>query len=127
MIRSTNTAARWVTVVALVAAVVAAIAAPATASYQRPDDRTGIRGPGVAVHQAARPDDRAGVRGVVEQSRVLSVVRPLAEASRSFDWNDALIGAGAASGGAAALALLAFAMRRHARVAPAALPSERSL
>jgi hypothetical protein len=131
MIGTTNTSARRLTVVALVAAVVAAIAGPAPAAV-RPDDRAGALGPGgaplTAVHHAARPDDRAGIRGLVTQSRVLRVLHPHVATSRSFDWNDALIGAGVASGAVALLAFTALAVRRHVRVAPAAaVPSERSI
>jgi hypothetical protein len=91
-------------VVAVAAAVAAAVASPALAGV-RPDDRAGIRGPG----------------GVVAQSRVLRVAAPLARTSSSFHWDDALIGAGVASGIAALLVLSVVGIRR------APLPVERSL
>ncbi|HKC22842.1 MAG TPA: hypothetical protein VKB64_10055 [Gaiellaceae bacterium] len=96
--------ARHFVVVAVVAAVAAAIASPVLASV-RPDDRPGLRGPG----------------GVVAQSRVLRVAAPLSRTSSSFHWDDALIGAGVASGVAALLVLTVVGIRR------APLAVERSL
>ena len=143
MIGTTNTSARRLAVVALVAAAVAAIASPAlgdpllrasehpASANVRPDDRAGLLGPGLTsratVQHAVRPDDRAGIRGVVTQSRVLRVLHPHVARSGSFDWNDALIGAGVASVAAMLLLFTALALRRHPRLAPAAaVPSERS-
>lgn len=131
MIGTIKTWPRWLTAVAVVAAVVTAIAAPAVARV-RPDDRAGVRGPGAsaagAVYRALRPDDRGGVRGVVTSSRVLHALRPLVATSDSFDWNAGLIGAGVASGATALLVLGTVAIRRHGRIAPAAtVPTERSL
>jgi len=52
---------RRVVIPALV--LVAASLAP-TASADRPDDRAGVRAPGmIAAHSSVRPDDRAGTRG----------------------------------------------------------------
>jgi hypothetical protein len=104
MIGLAKASARRLAVVAVAAAVAAAIASPALSSV-RPDDRAGIRGPG----------------GVVAQSRVLRVVAPLTKTSSSFQWDDALIGAGVASGVAVLLVLTVVGIRR------APLPVERSL
>jgi hypothetical protein len=144
MIGTTNTSPRRVAIVALVAAVVAALASPALAdpllrAYEqptpanvRPDDRAGVLGPGVApqsaVQHSVRPDDRAGIRGLVTQSRVLRVLHPGVATSGSFDWNDALIGAGVAIGALALLLFTAVALRRHAGIATAAAaPGERTI
>ena len=134
MIGMAKSSARLTVVAALVVAVAGAAAGQASAAGVRPDDRSGIRGVGVVVHgvprPALRPDDRPGIRGVVDQSRVLRVVAPLARTSSSFHWDDALIGAGVASGVAVLLVLTAFGLRRRVRLAPhAPLPTsvERSL
>jgi hypothetical protein len=95
MIGIAKTLARPVTVVAVVAAVAAAIASPILASG-RPDDRAGIRAPG----------------GVVAQSRVLRIGAPLSRTSNSFQWDDALIGAGVAAGAAVLLVLAVVGIRR---------------
>jgi hypothetical protein len=111
MIDMAKAAARQFAVVAVAAAVAVAIACPALASV-RPDDRAGIRGPG----------------GVVAQSRVLRIVAPVSRTSSSFHWDDALIGAGVASGVAVLLVLTVVGIRRHVRVEPhASLSVERSL
>ena len=134
MIGMAKRSARLAVVAVLVAAVAGAAAGQASAAGVRPDDRSGIHGAAIVVRgvprQALRPDDRPGIRGVVSQSRVLRVVTPLAGASGSFHWDDALIGAGVAFGGAALLVLTAFGIRRHVGVTPhAPLPTslERSL
>jgi hypothetical protein len=129
------------TLVSLVAA--SALLVPVAAAGSRPDDRSGVRGPGAqlwldpsiasvvtgqsdevwlepsianavaqashpalwldpaiadAVRSAAsvsvRPDDRAGRR----ESPLLQVAAEPAPATRSFDWSDAGIGAGAVAG-----------------------------
>jgi hypothetical protein len=132
MIGTTITSPRRVAVAALMAAVAAAIAGPALAGV-RPDDRAGLRSPGITAHvasarHATRPDDRAGIRGVVTQSRVLRVVHPVAAATDSFHRGDGLIGAGVAAGVAALLALAWAAVRRSPRIAETPpLPVERSL
>ena len=134
MIGMAKRSARLAVVAAVVAVAAGATVGQAAAAGIRPDDRSGIRGPGavvqVAPRQAVRPDDRAGPRGVVAQSRVLRVVEPIARTSGSFHWDDALIGAGAAFGVAPLLALVVFGVRRQVRLAPnAPLPTsmERSL
>jgi hypothetical protein len=64
----------------------------------RPDDRSGVRGPGATVATqvergepglAARPDNRAGVLGVGADASVPAAT------SDGFDWTAAGIGAGA--------------------------------
>lgn len=134
MIGNVKRSARLAVVATLVAALAGAAAGQASAAGVRPDDRSGIHGAAIVVRgvprHASRPDDRPGVRGVVEQSRVLRVVAPLARTTSSFHWDDALIGAGVAFGVAALLVVTAFGVRRHVRLAPQApLPTsvERSL
>ncbi len=134
MIGMAKRSVRLAVVAAVVAVAAGATVGQAAAAGVRPDDRSGIRGPGavaqVAPRHAVRPDDRAGPRGVVAQSRVLRVVEPIARTSGSFQWDDALIGAGVASGVAVLLVLTVFGVRRQVRLAsnaPLPAPSERSL
>lgn len=77
------------------AAVAAAVTAPA-AQATRPDDRAGIRGPGVVAAATVRPDDRPGLRGAGGQTAGAAALH--ADAT-GFDWREAAIG------GAAVLAL----------------------
>ncbi len=122
MIGMTRRSARLTIVTALVAGVAGTAAGQASAASVRPDDRGGIRGAASVVHvaprHALRPDDRPGVRGLVNQSRVSRVVAPLARTSNSFHWDDALIGAGVASGVAVLLVLGGLGVRRRVRLTP---------
>lgn len=117
-----NTTTQKLTIAAATAASALVLAVPAFGAT-RPDDRTGIRGPGetaaptqvVAPGISERPDNRAGTLGVGSDSTDAAI----AVATNGFDWADAGIGAGA---GAGALMVLAFALvvamprRRHSRV-----------
>lgn len=128
MIGMAKRSARLAAVAAALAFAAGATVGQAAAAGVRPDDRSGIRGAGVVTHgvprHAVRPDDRSGIRGVATQSRVLRVVAPLTRTSSSFHWDDALIGAGVASGVVLLLVLTALGIRRHA---PLPTPMERSL
>jgi hypothetical protein len=79
------------------------LAAGAPASSARPDDSGDLRGPGAfasaTTQTAVRPDDRTGVRG--PGLAPIVVARP---SSSGFDWADAGIGALGAFG----LALVLF-------------------
>jgi hypothetical protein len=130
---------RRVVIPALV--LVAASLAP-TASADRPDDRAGVRAPGmIAAHSSVRPDDRAGTRGAagVSDSVELAtadrpddrigargpdggvIVAAAAEpAPAAFHWHDAMIGSLGGIGIALVLtaALFLFMRRRRgARIA----------
>jgi hypothetical protein len=87
----------------------------------RPDDRSGVRGPGAVVTShggsgepglAARPDNRAGALGVGTSESASA-----ADTSNGFDWTAAGIGAGATGAFVvlvAAAAMLALPRRRRA-------------
>ena len=107
----------------LAAAIAAAsIFAVSALGATRPDDRSGVRGPGaLAATQvesgdpglAARPDNRAGVLGAGADTSVAVA------ASSGFDWAAAGIGAGATGGvivllGAAALLAMPKRQQRRA-------------
>jgi hypothetical protein len=79
------------------------LASSAPVSLARPDDSGDLRGPGAfasTIETSVRPDDRAGVRGPGLAPTVVLTQTP----SSGFDWGDAGIGALGAFG----LALLLF-------------------
>jgi hypothetical protein len=118
----TKTSASRLVILAAAAASSLALTFPAFGAT-RPDDRSGVRGPGETVvptqtvggdpGMSARPDNRAGTLGVGADSTDTAVG---AGTTGSFDWTDAGIGAGI---GAGALTLLGFA-------ALVALPARRT-
>src|SRR6266511_987168 len=97
---------------ALVVVASLAFALPAVAAV-RPDDRSGLRGVGVASASPVPPDDRAGFRGtdLLTLAPTVATLHP----DNGFDW----AAAGAGAGSATALMLLltgaALILRRNYR------------
>ncbi len=97
------------------------VGVPTQAIAVRPDDRGGLRLPGVtSLPTSLRPDDRAGFRGVghAAYATARSDAQSATGAASGFDWSSA--GVGAIVGVAAAIVVLlgwALALRRsHRRV-----------
>lgn len=119
-----KTSASRLAILAAAAASSLALTIPAFGAT-RPDDRSGVRGPGEAAiatqavsgdpGMSGRPDNRAGTLGVGSDTTDVAVS---AGTTGGFDWTDAGIGAGVGAGALTLLgfaALLAFPARRHPR------------